>query len=102
MSKVFLEQINSANIKVNNSVDVEKAYDVVANLNVYGETINNVNDGVVKLGDVQKATFNRWDVNNLNIQFQTSDVTEMCSLINAIGSFIDDCEKAVENNEFNI
>lgn len=102
MNKVFLEQINSANIKVNNSVDAEKAYEISANMNVAGDVVNNVADGVVKQDEVVKANFQRWSSENLNIQFQTSDVMEMCSLINAINSFIVDCEKAVENNEFNI
>lgn len=102
MNKVFLEQINSANIKVNNSVDVEKAYEISANMNVVGDVVNNVSDGIVKQGEAVKANFQRWSSENLNIQFQTSDVMEMCSLINAIGNFIEDCEKAVENNEFNI
>lgn len=102
MNKVFLEQINSANIRVNNSVDVEKAYEISANIAVVGDVVNNVSDGIVKQGDVVKANFQRWSSENLNIQFQTSDVMEMCSLINAINSFIADCEKAVENNEFNI
>lgn len=102
MNKVFLEQINSANIRVNNSVDVEKAYEISANIAVVGDVVNNVSDGIVKQDDVVKANFQRWSSENLNIQFQTSDVMEMCSLINAINGFIADCEKAVENNEFNI
>ena len=100
--KVTLEAVNSANIRVNNSVDADKVYNVVANLNVQGERISNVSDGIVKLGDEQKATFNKWSSDNLNIQFQTSDVMEMCSVINAINGFISDCEMAVENNEFNL
>lgn len=100
--KVTLEAVNSANVKVNNSVDAEKVYEISANLNVSGKVVNNVADGVVKQGDVVKANFQRWSAENLNIQFQTSDVMEMCSVINAINGFIADCEKAVENNEFNL
>lgn len=100
--KVTLEAVNSANIRVNNSVDADKVYNVVANLNVQGERISNVSDGIVKLGEEQKATFNKWSSDNLNIQFQTGDVMEMCTIINAINDFITDCENAVTNNEFNI
>lgn len=100
--KVTLEAVNSANVKVNNSVDTERVYEISASINVMGNTMNNVSDGVVKQGEVVKANFQRWSTENLNIQFQTSDVMEMCAVINAINGFIADCEKAVENNEFNL
>ena len=100
--KVTLEAVNSANVKVNNSVDTERVYEISASINVVGNTMNNVSDGVVKQGELVLANFQRWSSESLNIQFQTSDVTEMCSVINAINYFIADCEKAVENNEFNL
>ena len=100
--KVTLEAVNSANVKVNNSVDTERVYEISANINVADKFMNNVSDGVVKQGEVVKANFQRWSSENLNIQFQTSDVMEMCAVINAINYFIADCEKAVENNEFNL
>ena len=100
--KVTLEAVNSANVKVNNSVDTERVYEISANINVADKFMNNVSDGVVKQGEVVKANFQRWSSENLNIQFQTSDVMEMCAVINAINDFIADCEKAVENNEFNL
>lgn len=99
--KVTLEAVNSANVKVNNSVDTERVYEISASINVVGNTMNNVSDGIVKQGEVVKANFQRWSSENLSIQFQTSDGMEMCSVINAINGFIADCEKAVENNEFN-
>jgi predicted NUDIX family phosphoesterase len=100
--KVTMEAVNSANVKVNNSVDATRVYEISANINVADKFMNNVSDGIVKQGEVLKANFQRWSTENLNIQFQTSDVMEMCSVINAINGFIADCEKAVENNEFNL
>lgn len=100
--KVQLEAVNSANVKVNNSVDTERVYEISANLNVSGKVVNNVADGVVKQGEVVKANFQRWSTENLNIQFQTSDVMEMCAVINAINGFIADCEGAVTEGELNI
>lgn len=100
--KVTLEAVNSANVKVNNSVDTDRVYEIAANLNVSGNVVNNVADGVVKQGDVVKANFQRWSAENLNIQFQTSDVMEMCTIINAINAFIADCEGAVTEGELNI
>lgn len=100
--KVTLEAVNSANVKVNNSVDTERVYEISASINVVGNTMNNVSDGVVKQGEVVKANFQRWSADNLNIQFQTSDAMEMCSVINAINAFIADCERAVTEGELNI
>lgn len=100
--RVQLEAVNSANVKVNNSVDTDRVYEISANINVADKFMNNVADGVVKQGELVKANFQRWSSENLNIQFQTSDVMEMCAVINAINGFIADCEKAVENNEFNL
>lgn len=100
--KVTLEAVNSANVKVNNSVDTERVYEISASINVVGNTMNNVSDGVIMNGEERKANFQRWSADNLNIQFQTSDAMEMCTIINSINGFIADCEKAVENNEFNI
>jgi hypothetical protein len=100
--KVTMEAVNSANVKVNNSVDTDRVYEISANINVADKFMNNVSDGVVKQGEIVKANFQRWSTENLNIQFQTSDVMDMCTIINAINGFIADCGKAVENNEFNL
>lgn len=100
--RVQLEAVNSANVKVNNSVDTDRVYEISANINVADKFMNNVADGVVKQGELVKANFQRWSSENLNIQFQTSDVMEMCTIINAINAFIVDCEEAVENETLNI
>lgn len=102
MKKVVLEKINSANIKVTNSTDYDKVYDIQANLAVSGTVINNVQDGVVTLSETRKANFYRYDENNLNIQFLTTDETEMCSIVAAVNAFINNCVQAVTNNEFNV
>lgn len=100
--KVTLEAVNSANVKVNNSVDAEKVYKIAANLNLSGKVVNNVSDGVVKQDEVVKANFQQWNEQKLNIQFQTRDGMEMCTIINAINAFIADCEGAVTGGELNI
>ena len=100
--KVTLEKVNSAIIKVNNSKDESKVYDMSANLSVNGANVTSVNDGVVMKGEERKANFYRYSEENLNIQFLTADVMEMCAIINAVNGFIGDCVAAVANNEFNI
>lgn len=102
MSKVQLEAVNSANVKVNNSVETERVYDIVQSMDVRGTDVVNISEGSVKQGEVVKANYQRWSSENMNIQFATSDATEMCAIINAINAFIADCEGAVENNEFNL
>lgn len=99
MSKVTFEAVNSANVRMNNSVDTEKVYDIVANVNVNGKELQNVDSGTVKKDDVQMATFNKWGENSLAITFQTSSLEEQIAIIGAVNTFINDCKVAIEEGE---
>lgn len=102
MSKVNLVAVNSANVRVDNSVVADSVYNIVQSMEVRGKDVVNISEGTIKQGEVVKANYQRWGDNNLNIQFQTSDVAEMCDIINAINGFIGDCEVAVANEELTI
>ena len=100
MTKVVLEQVNSANVKVNNSSDNERIFDIVQSMEVRSNNIMNISDGIVKQDGIVKANYQRWSESSMSIQFQTNDSIEMCSIVNATNEFIFNCEEAVANDEF--
>lgn len=110
MSKVKFESLKSAVVKMNNSVDVEKAYLISADVSVKGVEVGNISNGVVKPlkqettegtteNGKQKeekvlATFNRneWEKDNLHSSIKAEDG---CDVFNAIKAFIADVEVKV-------
>lgn len=96
MSKIKYEALNSANVKVNNSGDLERVYSIEANANVNNlNEVSNIDNGVVKKDDEQKATFNVWSDNSLNISFYNVTSDEQCAVINAVNAFIKDLKSHV-------
>lgn len=96
MSKIKYEALNSANVKVNNSGDLERVYSIEANANVNNlNEVSNIDNGIVKKDDEQKATFNVWGDNSLNISFYNATSDEQCAVINAVNAFIKDVKSHV-------
>ena len=87
MSKIDFTKLNSANVTADNSVDTEKVYDINANVNISGNSVNSIDGGSVKKDDVQVATFSRWGENSLNINFMNVDAIEMCTIITEVNAF---------------
>ena len=102
MEKIVFESLNSAQVKVSNSVDAEKVYDIVANANISGTTVNSIDGGSVRIDDIVVATFSSWGENSLNINYQNVDTTQYCAIIEAITAFIDDVRTKVSTDTFNI
>lgn len=101
MSKIKYEALNSANVKVNNSGDLERVYSIEANANVNNlNEVSNIDNGIVKKGDEQKATFNVWGDNSLNISFYNATSDEQCAVINAVNAFIKDVKSHVADTPF--
>lgn len=96
MSKIDFTKLNSANVTADNSVDTEKVYDINANVNISGNSVNSIDGGSVKKDDVQVATFSRWGENSLNINFMNVDAMEMCSIITGVNTFIEAVETKVQ------
>lgn len=109
MSKVKFETLKSAVVKMNNSVDEEKAYLISADVNVKGVEVGNISNGVVKplkqetteettekskQEDEVLATFyrNEWEKDNLHSSIKAEDG---CDVFNAIKAFIADVEVKV-------
>ena len=101
MSKIKYEALNSANVKVNNSSDLERVYSIEANANVNNlNEVSNIDNGVVKKDAEQKATFNVWGDNSLNISFYNATSDEQCAVINAVNAFIKDVKSHVADTPF--
>jgi hypothetical protein len=102
MSKVDFTRLNSANVSVENSVDSERVYDIKCNANINNGVLNSIDSGIVIKDDVQVATFSMW-ANNLTPSFQNvTDATEMCNILMAITSFIEDTKKEIETNPIHL
>ncbi|MGN0309531.1 MAG: hypothetical protein ACI4C3_02930 [Bacteroides sp.] len=100
MSKIKYTALNSANVRVNNSGDAEKTYDIEANVNVtQNSVVNNIDSGRVTLGGVDKATFNSWGEGMLNISYSNVETEEQCAIINAVNAFIADVKSHVADNK---
>ena len=67
MTKVVLEQVNSANVKVNNSSDNERIFDIVQSMEVRSNNIINISDGTVKQNGIVKANYQRWSESNMSV-----------------------------------
>lgn len=102
MSKIDFTKLNSANVTADNSVDTEKVYDINANVNISGNSVNSIDGGSVKKDDVQVATFSRWGENSLNIKFMNVDAMEMCSIITEVNTFIEAVETKVQTETIEI
>lgn len=102
MSKIDFTKLNSANVTAGNSVDTEKVYDINANVNISGNSVNSIDGGSVKKDDVQVATFSRWGENSLNINFMNVDAMAMCSIITEVNAFIEAVETKVQTETIEI
>lgn len=102
MEKIVFESLNSAQVKVNNSVDTEKVYDIVANVNISNNIVNSIDSGSVKKDDIIIATFSSWSENNLNVNYQNASASEYCDVLEAITSFISDVKTKVSTEIINI
>lgn len=98
MAKVKALNLNSANVKYDNSVDTEKVYDISANVNIDNGSIRSYDAGVVLKEGMQVANFSKWGENSQSMSFQVSDVTEMCNIIAAVNTFYTDVETEVATN----
>lgn len=99
MSKITYEALNSANIKVNNSSDAERIYNIEANTNVNNlNEVTNLDNGILTKDAEQKATFNVWGSNSLNISFYNTTSDEQCGILQAINQFIEDTKDFIKNN----
>lgn len=96
--KITVKEIMSANVRMDNTTDDTRAYDVAGTVNLSGKAVQTVDGGSVadKETGGQLATFTSWGGMGLNIQHNTDDVTVMVAVTSAIAAFIDDVKAKVE------
>lgn len=95
MEKVKFTKVNNANLSVTNEADSERKYDIKAEVNVNGTTVESVNGGDVKKSGVTVADFTQWG-DSLSPTFRgVANVAEMCEALTAISEFVADVKAAV-------
>lgn len=101
--KVNVMELNSANVKYDNSVDTERVYDIEANANLSGYRVVSMDGGVVRLNGEQKASFNMYGDHQQNYVLNgVVDIEEQCTILKAINAFIGEVESAVKVSLLNL
>ena len=101
MSKIDFTKLNSANVTADNSVDTEKVYDINANVNISGNSVNSIDGGSVKKDDVQVATFSMYG-GNVNTTYNNLTKEEKCAVIYAVDDFIEAVKTKVQTETIEI
>lgn len=93
MGKVKFGQVLNASVKVDNSTDNERDFDISATVQISGNSVQNYTEGIVKSktggNEVTKATWYQYSPENTTVTYMTSETEEKCQIIMAIGEFIE-------------
>ena len=94
MEKVTIKALNSANLRMDNSVDTEREYEMLSNVSIEnGSTVANIDSGSVVKSGAEIATFSSFSVENLQIGYNNVNSQEQCTIINAVNDFISEVRK---------
>lgn len=95
---VTYKALNSANVRIDNSVDAERVYNISANVNVAATNVSNMEGALRENNDVAEvlATFNSYD-ETLSVNYQNITLEEQQAVNAAINAFIEDVKAKVEN-----
>lgn len=107
MEKVTYKTLNSANVRVDNSVDSERVYDISSNVNIGGvagmgtsdsNTVSSIDGGEMKRKSdgIMVATFSSYGDGNLSINHQNTEAEEQCTVTTAVNAFIEDVKAKVK------
>lgn len=98
MEKVTIKSLNSANLRMDNSVDADREYNIAANVNIdSGSVANSIDSGNVIKEGIEIATFNAYSDNNLQINFNNVAASEQCMIITSVNAFIADVRTKAAN-----
>lgn len=98
MAKV---KIVSYQLRVNNSTDEQKVYDLACSITVNGGAVGSIESGIAMREDVHIADFSRYDSNSLSVTYHNISASEQCAVNNAINEFIENATTsagAAQNN----
>ena len=93
--KVAYEKLVRATVRVNNSVDESKVYDIEADAEINNGIVGSINSGKVKKDGSQVATFNSYGNENLSINHNVGEKQEQCEITAAVNTFIADAKAKV-------
>lgn len=98
MEKVTIKSLNSANLRMDNSVDADREYNIAANVNIdSGNVVNNVDGGSVMKDGMEIASFSSSSTENLQINFNNVAASEQCTIITSVNTFIADVRTKAAN-----
>lgn len=94
MKKITAVALESARVRVSNSEDTSKVYDISATV----EVSNNSTVGSIDSGEVRKdgnviANFNAWGDVGLSVNYNSVPSDERCAVMEAISAFVADCKE---------
>ena len=103
-------KVESADIRVSNSNQTDRIYDIAANAHISGGQLTEISGGSVNalpheggaMGPAENiASFNMWQGGSLNVTFQTED--NRASVLTEIEAFIGKCrtDKELTANDVN-
>lgn len=99
MEKVTIKALNSANLRMDNSVDTAKVYDISCNVNIdSGNTVTSVESGSVLKDGIEVATFSSGGTDNLQIGYNSVKQEEQCAIINVVNEFISSVREKTAGN----
>lgn len=103
MEKVTIKALNSANVRIDNSADSERVYDITANVNVSGTNVTEINGEVRSKNDTSViSTFNDSSY-ELSVSYRSLASEEQLSVNGAINAFMSYVKDKVSSGEaFNI
>lgn len=82
-------KIESYQLRVNNSEDETRVYNISCSIDVKNGKVTNINSGNVQKGGTYVADFNK-NGSNFNIGFHNVPESEQCDINNAINAFIEE------------
>lgn len=96
--KVTYKVLNSANVRIDNSVDADRVYDIFANVNVENTNVSGMDGDLRRKGETADAvaTFNSYG-GNLSVNYQGITPEEQQAVNTAINAFIEDVKAKVQN-----
>lgn len=102
MAKVNYGTVVSANVRVDNSTDEAREYEISAIANLNHETPQNFDSGTVKKSNICVATWNAWADTNLSINYTTLNANTIYAISNAIIDFIDEVKKTTADTPITV
>lgn len=96
---VKIVNLISALVRMDNSTDESRTYDIAANVGISGSgnQVNNFDTGTVEKEGVQVAVFSCYGgQGNLSISYQGIEPAEQVQVLEAVSGFMQEVEQAVQ------